>query len=154
MVKMIVDTGTTTDILDETTYRNICQREGTELHEMFAYASDSQLTILRKFDTTIAFKDKHKFATIHVIRGNHGSLLSYKTAMDLGILYLHVNHISDVVPVHEQLCRQHSGIFNSIGKLKGVEVKIHTDQSVPPIAQCIPFHVRKKVRKELDHLEQ
>ena len=85
------------------------------------------------------------------------SLLSYKTAMDLGILDLHVNHVLDTVPVHEQLCRQYSGIFNGIGRLKGVKVKLHIDQSVPPIAQRarrILFHMRKKVARELDQLEQ
>ena len=138
-VEMIVDTGATTNILDETAYRSICQHETTDLQltakRLFAYGSDSQLTILGKFDATIAFKDKHKSTTIHVVQGNHGSLLSYKTAMDLGILDLHVNHVLDTVPVHEQLCRQHPSIFNGIGKLKGVEIKLHIDQSIPPVAQ-------------------
>ena len=161
VVEMVIDTGATTDILDEATYHNIHQNEDTELQpttkRLFAYGSDSQLTILGKFDTTIAFKDKYKDTTIHVVQGSHGSLLSYKTAMDLGILDLHVNHVSDTVPVHEQLCRQYSGIFNGIGRLKGVEVKLHIDQSVPPVAQRarrIPFHMRKKVARELDQLEQ
>ena len=59
--------------------------------------------------------------------------------------------------MHEQLCRQYSGIFNGIGRLKGVEVKLHIHQSVPPVAQRarrIPFHMRKKVARELDQLEQ
>ena len=114
VVEMVMDTGATTDILDEATYRNIHQNEDTELQpttkRLFAYGSDSQLTILGKFDATIAFKDKYKDkykdTTIHVVQGSHGSLLSYKTAMDLGILDLHVNHVSDTVPVHEQLCIQ------------------------------------------------
>ena len=96
---------------------------------LFAYGFDSQLIILGQFNATIAFKDKHKITTIHVIQGNHSSLLSYKTTMDLGILYLHVNHVSDTVPVHEQL---HPSIFNGIGKLKGV---LHINQSVLPVAQ-------------------
>ena len=139
VVKMVIDTGATTDILDEATYRNIHQNEDTASadHKTFVcLGSDSQLTILGKFDATIAFKDKYKDTTIHVIQGNHGSLLSYKTVMELGILDLHVNHVSDTVPVHEQLCRQYSGIFkNDIGRLKGVEVKLHIDQSVPPVPQ-------------------
>ena len=81
----------------------------------FVYGSDLQLMILGKFNATIAFKDKHKCTTIYVVRGNHGSLLSYKTAVDLGILDLHVNHASDTVPVHEQLYRQHPSIFSGIG---------------------------------------
>ena len=68
-----------------------------------------------------------------------------------------VNHVLDTVPVHKQLCRQYPGIFNGIGKLKGVEVKLHIDQSVPPVAQQarqFPFDLCKKVGKEFEHLEQ
>ena len=43
-VEMIMDTGATTDILDETMYRNVCQKEVTELQpttkRLFAYGSD------------------------------------------------------------------------------------------------------------------
>ena len=117
VVEIVIDTSATTDILDEATYRNIHQNEDTELQPttkcLFAYGSDSQLTLLGKFDATITFKDKLKVTTIHVIQGNHGSLLSYKTAMDLSILDLHVNHVLDTVPVHEQVCHQYSGIFNA-----------------------------------------
>ena len=96
VVNMVIETCATTNILDEATYPNIHQIEDTELQLTtkcsFAYGSDSQLTTLDKFDAIITFKDKHKVTTIHVIQGNHGSLLSYKTTMDLSILALHVNH--------------------------------------------------------------
>ena len=156
VVEMVIDTSPTTDILDEATYRNIHQNEDTELQpttkRLFAYGSDSQLTLLGKFDATITSKDKHKVTTIHVVQGNHGSLLSYMTAMDLGILDFHVNHVSNTVPVHKQLCHQYAGIFNGIGKLKGVEVKLHIDQSVPLVAQQarrIPFQMCRKLQKSL-----
>ena len=116
VVNMVIETCATTDILDEATYPNIHQIEDTELQPttkcLFAYGSDSQLTLLGKFDATITFKDKHKVTTIHVTQGNHGSLLSYKTAMDLGILDLHVNHVLDAVPVHEQLCHQYIQVLS------------------------------------------
>ena len=77
---MIVDTGATTNILGKTMYRNICQHEVTELQPttkwLFAYGSDSELTILEKFDAAITFNDKHEITTIHAIQGNHSSLLS------------------------------------------------------------------------------
>ena len=48
-------------------------------------------------------------------------------------------------------------LFNGIGKLKDVEVPLHIDTTVKPVAQRarrIPFHIRKKVDKELSSLEQ
>ena len=47
--------------------------------------------------------------------------------------------------------------FEGIGKLKGVEIKLHVDAKVPPVAQRarrIPFHLRNKVEHELKILEQ
>ena len=67
---MVIDTGATTDILDEATYHNIHQNEDTEFQPtikcLFPYGSDLQLTILDKFDTTVTLKYKHKVITIHV----------------------------------------------------------------------------------------
>ena len=48
-------------------------------------------------------------------------------------------------------------IFKGIGKLKGVQVNVHTDESVKLVIQPhrrIPFHIRKKVENELDRLEK
>ena len=47
-------------------------------------------------------------------------------------------------------------MFKGIGKLKNVDIKLHIDETVPPVAQsarCIPFHMRKKVSKELEKVE-
>ena len=48
-------------------------------------------------------------------------------------------------------------MFKGIGQLKNVEIKLHINETVPPVAQSarrIPFHMRKKVSKELENLEQ
>ena len=47
--------------------------------------------------------------------------------------------------------------FEGLGKLKDYKVKLHVDPSVPAVAQPphrIPFHLRKKVSKELEILER
>ena len=48
-------------------------------------------------------------------------------------------------------------LFHGIGKLKDVEVQLHIDSTVTPVAQQpqrIPFHIRKKVEAELSNFEQ
>ena len=48
-------------------------------------------------------------------------------------------------------------MYNGIGKLKNVEVKLHIDENIPPVAQParrIPFHLRKKVSTALKKLEK
>ena len=55
------------------------------------------------------------------------------------------------------LVQQYPSLFKGIGKLEGEQVKLHIDKQVTPVAQRarrIPFHLRKEVEKELDHLEQ
>ena len=160
-VEMIIDTGSSTDILDEDTYHQINHRNSITLQpttkRLFAYGSKLQLNVLGRFDATIAFKDSNKASTIRVVQGSHGSLLSYNTATELGILDICVHHIADNPSTHESLSRQYPSLFHGIGKLKGVEVKLHINPTVQPVAQQarrIPFHLRKKVEKELEHLEQ
>ena len=44
-----------------------------------------------------------------------------------------------------------------IGKLKDTKIKLHINDKIPPVAQAerrIPFALRKKVQKEIEHLEQ
>lgn len=94
---------------------------------------------------------------LHVLKGSHGSLLSYKTATTLGILHLHVNHMTAQSLPQETLPTKYSSLFQGIGKLKGVEVKLHIDETIAPVAQQprrIPFHIRKKVETELANLEK
>ena len=90
---MIVDTGASTDILDEETFNKVNQRN-IVLHpttkRLFAYGSTAQLYTLGQFDGEIGCNQRKQQVSFHVLRGNHGSLLSYKTAMALGILDLQV----------------------------------------------------------------
>ena len=93
---------------------------------------------------------------MHVLEGSRGSLLSYSTAVGLGILDIQLHHISST-PMCEQLLRQYPSLFEGIGKLKGIKAQLHIDTKVTPVAQKarqIPFHLRKKVEYELKLLEE
>ena len=96
-VDMIVDTGASIDILDEDTYTRVNHNNTFTLQlstkRLFAYGSTSQLNILRCFTTNITVKASKKAVTFHVLKGNHGSLLSHTTARDLGILDIQINQV-------------------------------------------------------------
>lgn len=58
---------------------------------------------------------------------------------------------------YEDLIKEYSCLFSGLGKLKGTHVNFHIDESVTPVSQQprrIPFHMRDKVEKELERLEQ
>jgi hypothetical protein len=92
------------------------------------------LPIIGKFDTVVESKKRITVASIHVVKGNSGSLLSYQTASELNMITLHVNKVSPSVSSND-IAKKYPGIYNGIGKLKNFEVKLHIDKQVPPVAQ-------------------
>ena len=160
-VQMMIDTGASTDIIDESTYQLIKKASPVQLEpdscQIFAYGSKSQLESLGKFTATVRAKKKQIATTFHVLSGAHGSLLSYSTAKELGLVNISLNNIAttDVITL-EKLMNKYPMVFQGIGKLKNYEVKLHIDTTVSPVAQParrIPFHLRKKVTVELKKLE-
>jgi len=98
--------------------------------------------------TTIAVQKSKIDVTFYVLEGGHGSLLSYTTAQDLGILNIQISQIKDTL-THDLLCTQYPGLFKGIGQVKGVTVKLYIDSTVPPVAQKASFHLHKKLNKRV-----
>ncbi len=158
---MIIDMGASTDIIDEKDFSKVNQTNNLELQPsprcIFTYGADSQLTVIGQFVTSIEADMKSVQTMIHVIQGNNGSLLSYRTACNLGLIHVNVKHICDSPRVCDMLVQNYPKLVEGIGKLKNEEVTLHIDECVPPVAHAtrrIPFHMRKAVAKELINLEE
>ena len=57
----------------------------------------------------------------------------------------------------KQLTDKYKDLFQGLGKLKNFQVKLHIDESVPPVAQPyrhVPFHVRKQLEEQLQKDEE
>ena len=149
------------DILDEDTFSQINCVNAITLQpttkRLFAYGSTNQLVTMGQFNGTISFQHNQYDVPIHVLKGNKGSILSCKTATALGILNLHVRYVQDSTSLQEKLSTKYPTLFHGIGKLRDVEVRLHIDQTVAPVAQQprrIPFHIRQKVKAEVLNLEE
>ena len=160
-IKMMIDTGASTDIIDEHSFEEIKRHSDVPLQpptkRIFAYGSESQLAVCGQFTANLAVDSKNVCSTLHVIQGNYGSLLSYKTASSLGLVDVKVNQVRGQPQTSDVLIQQFPTLFDGIGKLKYREVSLHIDDSVTPVAQPprrIPFHMRKEVEEELDNLER
>ena len=161
-VKMMVDTGASIDIIDESTYEMMQKSKPVCLshpcNRIFAYGSRSQLPVLGKFKGTLESRNKIAIKDIHFVKGNFGFLLSYSSVTTSGLIQVDINKVqAQQSTTHERLIQKFSYIFDGIGTLKDVEAKLHIDSSVPPVAQParrVPFHLRKKVEQELAQLEQ
>ena len=128
-ISMIMDMGAYTDIIGENNFSKVNQTNNLEFQPstrcIFAYGADSQLTVVGQFVTSIEADMKSVQTMIH------GSLLSYRTACNLGLI--HVNVICDSQRVCDMLVQNYPKLFEGIGKLKNAEVTLHIDESVSPV---------------------
>ena len=160
--RMLVDTGSTINLLNETILNKMKTKPTLSKPDTdaYAYGQKRKLPIKGKFTGTVETSNKITTAMFYVINGNYDSLISYETSVELGLVpeinSVTLNSVKDSGNV-KNLINEYSGLFEGIGKLKDKEIKLHIDESVPPVAQPhrrIPFHMREKVEKELQRLEQ
>ena len=100
------------------------------------------------------YRNRHKICTsrFYIIPGTLATLLSYETAINLGVIPA-IRSISE--GRYSLVYEQYKDFFNGLEKLKDRQIKFHFDENVIPIAQAqrhIPFHVRDRVEKELENL--
>ena len=92
------------------------------------YGGGTSLNVLGVCDVTIESKSAIQCHRFHVVRGAHGSLIGFTAAQELGLVNI-VNKISS------NWENTHPGLTKGIGKLKDVQVKLHIDESVRPVAK-------------------
>ena len=117
------------------------------------YGAALQLKLLGQFEILVESQHRVSVSTIHVVPGNYGCFLSYKTASSLGLVTVNVHAVQAQISQHETLIVEFPNIFDGIGQLKDHTVKLHIDKKVSPIAQLlrkIPFHMRKQVTAALE----
>ena len=67
-----------------------------------------------------------------------------------------VYHVTGADTYRDSVVRRFPKLCTGIGCLKGVQVKLHIDQSVPPVVvrhSRVPFHLQDKVAREVEKLE-
>ncbi len=84
---MIIDTGASLDIIDETTLRKLEAKQKIQLSratkKLFACGSEEHLPLLWKCATKIETKDEITDACLYVAKGDFGSLMSYNTELNI-----------------------------------------------------------------------
>ena len=138
--------------------------------QFFGYGSSDPLQVQGCFEASVESKHKISIATLYVIKGNSGCLLSGATAIDLGLLTIHAvlpdpptcvetSVTSDVTAPKrlKPLLNKHDHLFRGIGRLKNFQVHLHIDMEVQPIiqpARRLPFAMQDKVEKGLNRLSE
>ena len=107
---------------------------------------------------TIATEQQSHVTKVYVAQGNYGTLMGHVTAEKLNIKINESAVIASVVtdPETTSIIEEFADRFSGLGKLANVQVQIHLDPEVTPVIQQhrrMPFHLRQKVKDELQHLE-
>ena len=87
-IQMLVDTGSSINIVDENTYQKFqvkLKLSKTET-KVFTYGSNTNFPLLGKFVGTVESKDKITTANFYMTKGSSGCLLSYESAVGLQII--------------------------------------------------------------------
>ncbi|KAL8584615.1 hypothetical protein ACOMHN_002344 [Nucella lapillus] len=157
-VRMIIDSGASCNVINTATATKL-KRQGLEFEKchrvIHPYRSKP---IIAKQSLTAEIKvagRKPTTAEFLVIQGNQPPILGKQTATTLGVL-----HIGPDIPVKVNHIQQsdldrYPGITEGIGKLKNMNVIIHIDGNVTPVARKhsrVTLHLRGKVEKELERL--
>ncbi|KAK3085057.1 hypothetical protein FSP39_023610 [Pinctada imbricata] len=150
--KFLVDSGSSVNILDETDYVKIGRpklRSKDKKNKLVPYGG-GKISVLGTCDLKVETEKTYDVVTFYVVKGKGGSLLGFPKANKLNIIKV-VNSVHTETEVEKDFPH----LFKGIGKLKNRQVKIHIDESVPPVAQKTrktPFHLRDKVEHEINEL--
>ena len=114
------------------------------------------LKVIGKFDVMVKSDKRMALATFHVIKGcmNTELLIGFQTTKYLGLVLV-ANLIQSNETAISKLVGEYADLFKGIGKMKGVQVDLHVDPVIQPVAQPhrrIPFSVRPKLEVELEKL--
>lgn len=160
-VSVLLDSGSTSNIISMDTYEKLNSSGVLKLENtnkrLYPYGSDVPLPVVGIFRCTISTNTASVEGEVFVIQGSHRSLLSKRTCMDLHLIDM-VSNVSDAKPMDNELndiLSKYEQCFNGLGKLKNYQLKIHLDESVPPVVQNVrrvPFNIRKQVEEKLDEL--
>ena len=107
------------------------------------------LDVLGQCNILVETKSRFQNHPFAVVKGDHGSLLGYQTTQELNLVKI-VNSVDNCDP-----SKRYPNLYKGIGKLKGIMVKLHIDESVKPVVQrhrCTPFHLCDKVEAEIKKL--
>lgn len=152
-MRFMADSGASVNIMSESDYNDMPSKTPlrTTQAKVFAYGHDP-LKVIGTFTATVESKSRTAEIEFHVVTGGGKSLLSWNTSQMLALL-----KIVQAMEKTEQndtpkIVDEYSDLFNGLGKLKGYQVRLHIDESVPPVAQSsrrVPFHVRKDLEEQI-----
>ena len=167
-VNVVVDSGASCNLMSEHVFHSLTGGKvflaGCDKN-VYAYTHPQPLEhkgscMLR---VTVPQTKMSAIAEFYIVPGQAATLLGRKTSEMLAILKvgIDVNNCTTNIDCTQDnkaaLRLKFPKVFEGLGKLKGYQLKLHQDDSVPPVAQPlrrIPFSRGQKVTAKLKQLEE
>ena len=149
------------NLLDMETFQVLKDKTGikctTSRTQLFGYANKSPIPLVGSVQCMVESKQKLDVIKFVVVKdGKAGNILGRRTAERLGLIKMSEEAV--VNSMQDQSCSiadKFPKVFEVVGKLKGLQLKIHTDPTIEPVAQKqrkVPFHLQERVEKKIDEL--
>ena len=170
LVNVIVDSGASCNLMSEDVFKFITRGETTLAEcdrSVYTYAHSQPLELKGScmLKVTVPQTNMSAIVEFYVVPGHAATLLGRKTSEMLAVLKIGIN-VNNCSTIHENaqpvdkkasLRARFPKVFEGLGKLKGYQLKLHQDDSIPPVAQPlrrIPFSRRQTVTEKLKQLEE
>ena len=152
-ISFSIDTGSQVDIIDEKHFRKLKLPPKTyKSHtRLYGYNSKDPIPLIGEFKTRIFANNCYHTVIFVVTSGNGGNLLSYETAVKLGILK-RINTIDNNSELQKWKTKYPDAFRAQIGLYKNFKVDLHIDKSITPKQdklRHVPFHLREKVSRAI-----
>ena len=165
---VLIDSGSSVNIMDSTTFQLFNATLKPYTKKVFVYNSNVPLDILGAFHATISVNNRTTTTNFLVTKGSAPTILSRQTSIQLDMLRIGpapntINQVTStdtsIPPSTQQqldcLLNDYHDRFEGLGNLKDVNVKIHVDPDVIPVAQKprrLPILMQQELDKEIDKL--
>ena len=138
-LQVLIDTGASFNVIDGKTYQTIIKsRQNKRISlsntatKIYSYGGSKPLPVLGTFTTHVESKQKRTPATIYVIRGEHGCLLSYQTTTELDLISIGTSSIASVnaspptasTNNSNDILKRCPDLFTGIGNMKDFQVEL------------------------------
>ena len=162
-ISFIADTGSTVNIIDGNTYRQLLPSSKFPLTDtskkIYPFSGTAPLDIVGCFQARAKFGKTVQILLIYVVNSEHsGCLLSKQALEDLGIVTFNLTapERCNLSTDYNSLFDKYPEVTTGVGRLKDTKLKLHIDPSIKPVVQPtrkVPFHDREKVEAKLHELE-
>jgi predicted Zn-ribbon and HTH transcriptional regulator len=152
---ILVDSGSTVNILSYDACKRLFGEKVSKLirpskTNILPYGSTQSIKLMGEMDCMVETKSVYSLLKFHIVPTGE-SLIGYPSAKELSLIRV-CNFVIGSDHDRPDWRTEFKPIFSGIGKMRDVEVKLHIDKEVPPVAQRhrrVPFLLREAVDKEI-----